>query len=215
MDNISTTVSTSTPGYSVKQRRSQKTYDALITTGFRLLEKKELDSITIAELAREAGYSVGAFYARFRSKDEYFNALIQYQGMIRDVALNKLISSTPPSKLVGKVVEDFVNFHWNYRNYWRAALVQSMRDPNFWTPIRQSGHNVVTVFINRVVECRGRALTVAEETKVRFGFQVLFGVINNTIINRPGPIFMGQVEFVDNLTRTFRLVTDYNQLVKS
>ena len=214
MDKISTVIATSRPGYRVKQRRGQKTYDALITTGFRLLEQKELDSISIADLTREAGYSVGAFYARFRSKDDYFDALVQHQGIIREAALNKLVSATPPSKLLSKVVEDFVNFHWNYRNYWRAALARSMRDPNFWIPIRRGGHNVVTMFINRIIKCRGRPLSVAEETKVRFGFQVLFGVINNTIINQPGPIFMGQVEYVENLTRTLRLVTDYDRLVK-
>ena len=214
MDNETTTASNTRPGFKIKQRRSQKTYDALIITGFRLLEQKEMDAITIAELTREAGYSVGAFYARFRSKDDYFDALMTYQGEIRDAALDKLVSSTPPSKLLGIVVEDFVNFHWNYRNYWRAALVRGMRDPNFWIPLRRGGHKFVTMFISRVAQCRGRPLTVAEETKVRFGFQVLFGVINNTIINQPGPIFMGQVEFVENLTRTVRLVTDYDRLVQ-
>ena len=209
-----TLAATARPGYRVKQRRGQKTYDALIITGLRLLEQKELDSITIAELAREAGYSVGAFYARFRSKDDYFDALVQYQGITREAALRKLVSSTPPSKLLIKIVDDLVNYHWACRNYWRAALMRSMRDPNFWIPIRRGGHDVVTMFIDRIVAYRGCPLTVAEETKVRFGFQVLFGVINNTIINQPGPIFMGQVEFVDNLTRTLRLVTDYDQLIK-
>ena len=215
MDDTTITLSSSRPGFRIKQRRSQKTYDALITTGFRLLEEKEWTAITIAELSRKAGYSVGAFYARFRSKDDYFDALIQYQGEIREAALNKLLSSTPPSKLIGKVVENFVTYHWHYRNYWRAALVRGMRDPNFWIPLRQGGHKSVTMFINRISEYRGKALTVAEETQVRFGFQVLFGVINNTIINQPGPIFMGQVEFVDNLTRTLLLVTDYERLIKS
>ena len=214
MDNTNTTVSTSRPGFSIKQRRSQKTYDALITTGFRMLEQKEWHSISIAELTREAGYSVGAFYARFRSKDDYFDALIQYQGVMREAALSKLLSSTPLSRLVAKIVEDSVNYYWNYRNYWRAALTRSMRDPDFWIPVRRGGHKFVTMFTNRIAEYRGRPLTHAEETRVRFGFQVVFGVINNTIINQPGPIFMGQMEFVENLTRALRLVSDYDKLIK-
>ena len=62
---------TDSPGLNIKQKRSKKTYDALIKSGFRLLKKREWASITIAELSRAAGYSVGAFYTRFRSKDEF------------------------------------------------------------------------------------------------------------------------------------------------
>ena len=60
----------------IKQKRSEKTYDALIDTAFELLEKREFDDISIAELSQRAGYSVGAFYARFKSKDELFEALV-------------------------------------------------------------------------------------------------------------------------------------------
>jgi AcrR family transcriptional regulator len=60
----------------MQQRRGRKTYDALIEAGFALLEHRELEAIPIAELAKLAGYSTGAFYARFHSKDEYFDALV-------------------------------------------------------------------------------------------------------------------------------------------
>ena len=60
----------------IRQKRSQKTYDALISTAFKLLEQREFDEISIADLAQKAGYSVGAFYARFKSKDELFDAML-------------------------------------------------------------------------------------------------------------------------------------------
>ena len=43
------------PGLNIKQKRSKKTYDALIKTGFRLLKKREWASITVAELSQTAG----------------------------------------------------------------------------------------------------------------------------------------------------------------
>jgi hypothetical protein len=58
-----------------------------------------------------------------------------------------------------------------------------------------------------------RDLTEQEERNVRFAVQVTLGTINNTIINRPGPIFMGQAEFVENLTRALRLVSGYDEVV--
>jgi AcrR family transcriptional regulator len=57
------------PELRIRQKRGQVTYDALIDTAFALLADKEFDEISVAELAQTAGYSVGAFYARFRSKD--------------------------------------------------------------------------------------------------------------------------------------------------
>ena len=65
-----------TPELRIRQKRGQVTYDALIDTAFAMLADKELDEISVAELAQKAGYSVGAFYARFRSKDELFDAMV-------------------------------------------------------------------------------------------------------------------------------------------
>jgi AcrR family transcriptional regulator len=59
-------------GLTIKQERSQLTYDRLITAGFKMLEEQELQAISIAALTKAAGYSVG----RFRSKDEFFDAMV-------------------------------------------------------------------------------------------------------------------------------------------
>ena len=68
-------VRTPRPELRIRQKRGRVTYDALIDTAFTLLEQKEFDEISIAELAQKAGYSVGAFYARFHSKNELFDAM--------------------------------------------------------------------------------------------------------------------------------------------
>ncbi len=199
-------------GHKVKQRRSQKTYDALIAAGFRLLEDRELDDISVAELAAAAGYSVGAFYARFRSKDEYFDAMIdQHLQSRREIQLG-LLDTLTDDGLVAGLVENIVAYYWSRRRFWRAALMRSMRDSTFWTPIRQLGNDFASAFVLRISERIGRVLTTEEETNIRFAFQIVFGTINNTIINRPGPVFMGQSQFVDNLVRAFRLIANYDNL---
>lgn len=65
------------PDRRIKQKWGRRTYDALIETGFALLEHRELEAISIAEFAKAAGYSTGAFYTRFRSKDEFFDATMR------------------------------------------------------------------------------------------------------------------------------------------
>jgi hypothetical protein len=58
-----------------------------------------------------------------------------------------------------------------------------------------------------------RPLTSVEDANVRFAFQVARGAVNNAIINRPGPLVMGQAAFIDNLERAFRLVSGYDRLM--
>jgi AcrR family transcriptional regulator len=199
------------PGRKISQRRGQKTYDALIATGFKLLEHRELESLPIAELAQKAGYSVGAFYARFRSKDEFFDAMIAHHLKQRKTARDRIFATAADDTLISELIEDLVTSYWKRRRFWRAALMRSMRDPEFWEPIRRHGHDLANALIARIA--KQRKLPEAAETNIRFAFQIALGTINNTIINRPGPIFMGQELFVKNLARAFRLVSGYDELV--
>ena len=196
----------------VRQKRSQKTYDALIRTTFKLLQQREFDAIPIAELAQKAVYSVGAFYARFRSKDELFDALLAQHIEDRHAARTRIFANATDETLVGDLMEDLVEYFWARRRFWRAALVRSMNDPEFWEPVRRQALELGDRLIERISRGAGRALTESEQANVRFALQLTLGTINNTIINRPGPIFMEQVQFVEQLTRAVRLVSGYDAI---
>jgi AcrR family transcriptional regulator len=204
--------STTFPGLKIKQDRGKKTYDALIKTCFQLLKKEKYASITVSDLAKSAGYSVGAFYARFRSKDEFFDAMVAYHFKNRGEALERIFSTFSNNNLIDELIKDIILYFSANQNFWRAALVRSMRDPDFWAPIRQSGHDVASRVIERISEQAGRSLTEQEKTNLRFAFQITFGTINNSIINQPGPIFMNQELFVEKLTRAFRLVSGIDNI---
>ncbi|HET8698892.1 MAG TPA: TetR/AcrR family transcriptional regulator [Gammaproteobacteria bacterium] len=197
----------------IRQKRSQKTYNALIETCFAMLEQREFSEISIAELARKAGYSVGAFYARFKSKDELFNAMIERHIEQRRAVRARQFATEPDESLIREIVEETVGYFWTRRRFWRAALIRSIDDPEFWEPLRHMSHELQDAFIARMSKRAGRPLTKEEDTNVRFAVQLVLGTVNNTIINRPGPIFMGQASFVDGLVRAFRLVSGYDDLV--
>ena len=57
------------------QERSQQTLDRLIEAARALIEEKGFDDVPVAEIARRANSSVGAFYARFRDKDAILHAI--------------------------------------------------------------------------------------------------------------------------------------------
>jgi AcrR family transcriptional regulator len=200
------------PGLRIHQKRSQVTYNALIDTAFALLEEREFDQISIAELAQKAGYSVGAFYARFRSKDELFDAMVLRHLHDRRQVRERQFATTDDATLVHALLEETVHYYWGRRRFWRAALIRSIREPEFWTPIRKLSHEFADALVARIAARAGRRLSDAEEANVRFAVQLAFGLINNTILNRPGPFFLDQARFVENLVRAFRLVSGYDAL---
>lgn len=204
-----------THGVAIKQERGQLTHDRLIATGFRMLELTDLQEISIAELTREAGYSVGAFYSRFRSKDEFFDALIAKHLETRTRTQIYLFATLATDVLVSEMIHNVVSYYWDHRKFWRAVLVRSVRDSAFWEPIRKHGHEFTGRFIERLTKEIGRSLSEKEEANISFAFIVSLGTINSTIINQDGPIFMGQKLFIEELIRAFSLISDFDNLVKT
>jgi AcrR family transcriptional regulator len=199
----------------IRQKRGQVTYDALIDTAFAMLGEREFDDISVAELAQKAGYSVGAFYARFRSKDELFEAMVQRHVQNRRDVRQRQFARTDDGALLRELLDETVHYYWGRRRFWRAALIRSIREPEFWAPMRKLSHEFADALLARFGGRAGRALTKPEEANVRFAVQLAFGLINNTILNRPGPFFLEQELFIDNLVRAFKLVSGYDEIAAS
>lgn len=203
------------PGRTIRQERSRKTYEALVITGFKLLEKREFESITIAELAGAAGYSVGAFYARFESKDEFFEAMVAHHIRVRLRAHQRLFATASRETLVDAIIGDLVKYYWRHRRFWRAALLRSTNDPEFWAPLNEAAQGFVASLMDRIEKDSGRPLTEQERSNIRFAIHIVFGMVNNRIVNRPRPSLLGHSTFIENLARAFRLVSDYAHLAGS
>jgi AcrR family transcriptional regulator len=195
-----------------KQRRSQITHEKLIEAGFELLEHREFDAIPVAEIAERAGYSVGAFYARFKNKDDFHGALVRQYASERLTAIEHLFAETSDEQLISTHFRDLVTRLWRRRYFWRANLFRSIQDPPFWEPFRQVVRVVGDGFVARAAARVGRELTTAEELDIRFALQVANGTINNQMINRPGPISVEDPDFIDRIERVFRLVSRWDEL---
>jgi AcrR family transcriptional regulator len=200
------------PELRIRQKRGQVTFDALIDTAFALLAEREFDEISIAELAQKAGYSVGAFYARFRSKDELFDAMVLQHVQNRRKVRQAQFEEANDETLLHDLLDETVHYYWGRRRFWRAALIRSIREPEFWAPMRTLSHEFADALLGHFGARAGRSLTKAEEANVRFAVQLAFGLINNTILNRPGPFFLEQGLFIENLVRAFKLVSGYDEL---
>ena len=69
------------------QERARRTLKRILDVTEALLEERTFEAISVSEIVRAAGTSVGAFYARFRDKDALLSALYgRYDRWIREHA---------------------------------------------------------------------------------------------------------------------------------
>jgi AcrR family transcriptional regulator len=59
------------------QDRSRRTYEAILEATEALLREKSFEEITVLEIVRTGGVSIGSFYARFASKESLLPVLYQ------------------------------------------------------------------------------------------------------------------------------------------
>jgi Transcriptional regulator len=64
---------------SSRKQQALETKARIYQTALSLMEKKNYQSITIEEISKSAGVSVGAFYHYFKSKNEFFSKFTRKQ----------------------------------------------------------------------------------------------------------------------------------------
>lgn len=61
-----------------KQDRAVRTREKLISALERLLRQREFETISVNDIAREAGVAVGSVYSHFKDKNAFLEALLSY-----------------------------------------------------------------------------------------------------------------------------------------
>jgi AcrR family transcriptional regulator len=190
-----------------KQARSRRTRDALLAAGWKLLAKHSWQDITINDISKAAGVSVGSFYTRFVDKDAYFESLASgWVAQRTEQRIRDLESLGKDEDYFAHVVLDTYRVTLENQHFWRAALVRGAAHPEFWKPFRELGLRVMDMVLELREAELGRPLTNEETRHIRFAFQMANGLINNSIVNRPGPILPGTTEFEIELVRGLKAV---------
>jgi len=191
-----------------KQDRSRRTRDGLIAATWKLLQAHSWEAISINDIVKAAGSSVGAFYSRFTDKEALLEALAAE--WLEDRWAKRaqgFASLQPDADFATYAILSSYHHLLRYQNFWRAVLIKAATDPNFWEPFRASGRQTALLTIDCYKQRLGRELTEQEIQHIRFAFQMANGVINNGIINRPGPLLPGTPEFEAALVHGFKAVS--------
>jgi len=117
-----------------KQARSERTLRRLLDAAEELIKQKGHAGVSIPEIARRAGSSVGGFYARFRDKDELLRALeerhfIELLQRVEALADERRWQNASTVAIVEAAVAELVNSTRERRPMIAAFLVRAIEDP--------------------------------------------------------------------------------------
>lgn len=175
------------------QARSQATRDALLAAGRALLNDRDFDALSVADLAAATGLSVGSFYGRFHDKDAYFNALQEritgeWLGAVAAMMQEAAVRLPDTTALVRQICTEVQRLLLLDAGFMRSCLKRTSREPAHWEPIRRAGVAVVEQVVAALVPRLPHLPAAQRAARVRVAMQVVYGTINNAIIHDPGPL---------------------------
>ncbi len=186
---------------SPQQKRSRLTTKQFVDAAVKLLEKQTFAELSVSELAKTAKRSVGTFYQRFGSKEEFLKILITEfleTGVGEEAAMRWEARS--PAEIFANFLGDSYDRILQNRNLWHAALELSSSDPNFWAEYGWLRAKRLEQLITAIENSRKKKLTPTEIKNFAIAGQLFNSVINNQIINSPGPLSLGDDEFLPTMT---------------
>jgi AcrR family transcriptional regulator len=193
-----------------QQRRSQETTVALLEAAAAMLRERSLDELSIEDLCRRVGVTIGAFYGRFESKDAFFSALMSLAARKALAAVRAAVADqdnpdTGLEEACRRVVEVAVDVVRRNVGVVRAAAQYESIYPERWGTIRATGSGMVDLATPLLLARMGRGRIPAKTRSIGFAFQMMFGTLCNAVLHKPKLVSLDEPEMVDRLALTMFL----------
>lgn len=143
------------------QKRSRETRDRIVAALDRLLKARAFEQVSVAEIAREAGVSVGAVYTRFENKDALIPVLFELYRQRLDEEIEARRADPAPEGL-RDALQQAMGHAWammeRHGHLMRAAHLYARLRPDLvgteWTALieesRRSIHALVEAYAGEV-----------------------------------------------------------------
>jgi AcrR family transcriptional regulator len=187
-----------------RQRRSQETTVALLEAGAELLRDCAFDELSIDELCRRVGVTIGAFYGRFESKDAFFAALVSLASKRGLAAIDEAVTKDKHTGAeletvchdIVAVVTDVIRRN---EGVLRAAMQYKAVQPARWITVAETGAGIIERSTALLLARMGRRRTAAKQRTIGFAFQMVFGTLINAVLNKPRLVGLHDEEMIDRL----------------
>jgi len=192
-----------------------QTTQRLLDAAQRLIAKKGLSATSVEDIAAAAGYTRGAFYSNFSSKDDLFIELLRRDhmrvhtqlGALHNDALSLDHIQERGRELYGQLYRDNESFM-----NWTEARLLAARDARFRiklnTLLAEKRSHIVE-FIHYFYERAGTEPPLPPDA-LAMGFMAVVEGMKLSLLSSPGEMPAGMAEsvltvFIDSIMRTARL----------
>lgn len=194
--------------HAAKQSRSLLKHQALLEAGRRLLDAQDLGTLSVAQLTRDAGMSVGSFYSRFADKDAWFAELLRVTGeqVLQDT--QALLGSgrwarAPNERKAALIVRHLVAIHRTHRGIFRAAHSDAARSRLYWPQLHGYGRRIADAVYRALAAHMPQVPPAQRRLRVGIALQLVFGTLVNAVLHDPGPIGLNDKRMERELSRVF------------
>jgi len=190
-----------------RQSRSLKTQEGFIEAGWAIVRGQSWESISVTDIAKRAKRSVGVFYQRFGSKEDFLSVLLHrwIESSFATTLFDRPWESAD-ALIDGYLTDTFTRIRDN-RFLWRAALQRALDDARSWEPFRELAASRRQRLAQGIGQLRGRELSDDERKRMALALQVFNSMINNALLNNPGPLKVEDPEFLPTMLGLFRTVS--------
>ena len=97
-----------------RKEKQAKTRSALLSSAAKLICRKGISEASVEDVATDAGYTKGAFYANFKSKEEMFLVMLDEKYAAELERLESSLSGEgEPADQARAAAEEFIRFAWS------------------------------------------------------------------------------------------------------
>ncbi len=169
-----------------------------------MLRDRSFDELSIEDLCKRVGVTIGAFYGRFESKDAFFSALMSLAASKALAALRAAVSDedspgTGLEQACRGIVEVAVDVVRRNVGIVRAASQYESTYPERWGTVRATGSAMVDLATPLLLARMGRGRVAAKQRSIGFAFQMMFGTLINAVLHKPKLVALDEPEMVDRL----------------
>ena len=170
-----------------RQARSSAGLERLLQSAEDVFAEKEFSAATVAEIAARAGYTVGAFYARFSDKAALLKTL---EGRIYRTVEEVLDARTAslaagqatPGEFLRAAVEDSVTVYRRHRGGLRALVAQARDDGELRERMRRVNATTIARFAEALRAHPGSVRHPDPEVAVEFALVLIGSTLRETIL---------------------------------
>lgn len=195
------------------QRRSQESLERVLQAGFEVLREQGMDGLTLQEVSRRAGVSIGSIYARVASREALIMAIYERtmawtddQDRLRRDAVREDLS---PRERIEKIVTDTISDMLGHADVLRVFMRQAPLNADIWQRGAEKSHKTSKVFERAILEHREDISHPEPELAVDVAWRMVYCTIARRITHGPkfeSPRAVSDKKLVRELARA---VADY------